>query len=214
MSVEPHPHRPTRYRAVNRAAVLSVAAGALSFLTFLHWAFALLPVAGILLGWLGLRQIGRMREEATGERLAWSGICLSAAFFLVGAAWLIFQGVHEVPFGYQRVEYAELQPDPTIPKEIVPPKAMELDDKKIFIKGYMMPAHQHVRLKRFRVCPSNGQCAYCTPNPKRTEIIQVQLTGDLVTDYTTLLVRIGGRLHVDPEDPHGLPYTMEADYIR
>jgi hypothetical protein len=35
-----------------------------------------------------------------------------------------------------------------------------------------------------------------------------------VTDYTIDLVRIGGRLRVDPDDPHRLPYTMEADYIR
>ena len=98
--------------------------------------------------------------------------------------------------------------------QLVPPSAFDLDGKKVFIQGYMARGRQQVNLKRFRLCPVNGDCKFCTPNPKPAEILDVTLAGDLVTNYTNQLVRIGGRFHVDPLDPHGLPYSMECDYLR
>jgi hypothetical protein len=71
-----------------------------------------------------------------------------------------------------------------------------------------------VRLKRFLVCPTNGECSFHPPNPRPTEIIKVTLTGDLTANYTREPISLGGRLHVDPEDPHGLPFAMDADYLR
>ena len=60
---------------------------------------------------------------------------LSAALlWLFGCAWLIFVQVSEVPFGYQTVTFEKLQP---APGELIPDLARDMEDKKVFIKGYM-----------------------------------------------------------------------------
>jgi hypothetical protein len=207
-------NRAARYRAVSRAAATSVVVGSLSILMVLSWYLAVIPVLAIYLGWRGLKQIARTPEEYTGENLAWTGIGLAVVFFVVGSGWLLLVRASEVPYGYQRVDYAELQPDANVPGQIVPPAALELNDKKVFIKGYIVPGRQQVRLRKFSLCPTNGVCTFCVPNPKPTEIIVVSLCGDLMTDYSTQLIGIGGKFHVDPEDPHGKPYSMEVDCLR
>jgi hypothetical protein len=207
-------NRAARYRAVSRPAVASLVAGGLSLLVALHWCFLLLPLLAFYLGRRALKEIARTPEEFTGENLAWIGIGLATVFTLLGGGWLLSARAREVPFGYQKVDYAELQPDPAAGDQVVPATASDLNDKKVFIKGYIVPGRQQVGLRRFRLCPTNGVCTFCIPNPKPTEIIQVTLSGDLTTDYTTQLIGIGGRFHVDPDDPHHLPYSMDADCVR
>ena len=112
------------------------------------------------------------------------------------------------------MDYTELQPDLSVADQKVPPAIMDLDGKKVYIKGYMIPARQQVRLRKFLLCPTNGVCTFHFPNPKPTEIIRIELCGDLATDYTTQLLGVGGKFHVDPDDPHGMPYTMDADCLR
>jgi hypothetical protein len=203
-----------RYRAISWAAVASLGLGAGSLLVFLGWIFAVIPLAALVLGWRALRQIARTPEEFTGQALAWTGIGLAVAASMAGCAWLLLARFSEVPIGYQRVEYAELQPNANVPNEKVPPAAIDFDGKKVYVKGYMVPSRQQTRLTRFFLCPTNGDCTFCFPNPKPTEIILVNLTSDLVTDYTTRLIGLGGRFHVDPDSPSGLPYSMEADRLK
>ena len=119
-----------------------------------------------------------------------------------------------MPIGYQRVGYEQLQPDRDVPGERIPQTALDLNDKKVFIKGYISPTRQLIRLKRFILCPTNGVCQFCIPNPTPTEMIRVTLTGDLTADYTTRLIGIGGRFHVDEKDPQGVPYAMDVDYLK
>ena len=116
--------------------------------------------------------------------------------------------------GYQRVDYAELQPDYKS-AEPLPKFATDLSNKeqRIYVKGYMMPMRQQTRLKKFTLCPTNGVCQFCTPNPKPTEMIRIKLGGDMTTDYTSHLLGLGGRFHADPADPSGVPYSLEVDYV-
>ena len=207
-------NRTARYRAVSQAAVVSVIAGGLSILLPLSWYFLPLPLAGIYLGWRSLRRIQRTPEELTGTNFARTGLGLSLAFLILGGGWLMIVREREVPLGYQRVDYAALQPDPTVADQVVPPGAMDFDGKKVFIKGYMVPGRQQVRLHKFLLCPTNGVCTFHFPNPKPTEVIVVTLGSDLSADYTTQLVGLGGKFHVDPDDPQRKPYSMDADYLR
>ena len=78
----------------------------------------------------------------------------------------------------------------------------------------MAPGRQQTGLKQFILCPAIPDCKFCNPNPTPTEMIHVILQGDLTAEYTSHLVRLGGRLHVDPLSPGGLPYRLEADYLR
>ena len=209
-----HDNRTARYRAVNRPAVAALVAGALSLVLVLSWYFLLIPLVAFYLGRRALRQIAHSPEEFTGENLAWAGLGLAAVFTIVGSGWLLLARVREVPFGYQRVDYAQLQPEVLGKTEVLPASVADLEGKRVFIKGYMVPGRQQIGLRQFRLCPTNGVCTFCIPNPRPTEIIQVRLSGDLTWAYTTQLIGIGGIFHVDPDDPHHLPYAMDADYVR
>jgi len=203
-----------RYRAVHWAAVTSLVLGGLSALVWLSWLFLVLPLAAVLSGWLALRRIARGREEFTGSGLARAGIALAVVLGTSGGIRLLVVRAREVPPGYRQIEYLELQPDPRDPQQKIPESVVKLEGTKVFIKGFMIPGRQQVRLKRFLICPTNGECTFHPPNPRRTEIIKVQLTGDLLANYTRDPIALGGRLHVDPDDPRGLPYAMDADYLR
>ena len=203
-----------RYRAFCPAAVVSIVVGALSILSALHWSLALVPMVGIGLGWRAVQRIRRAPDEWTGLGLARLGIGLSAGFWLVGYGWLFFARVSEVPYGYERVGYEALQPDPNTPTMPIPQTALDMQDKRVFVKGYMKPLRRQTGIKEFTLCPSNGECPFCTPNPKPTEMIRIVLQGDLETVFTTHVVGVGGRFQVDPSSANGIPYSVEADYLR
>jgi hypothetical protein len=49
--------------------------------------------------------------------------------------------VAELPDGYQRIPFASLK-SPDGGPETPPPSALELDGKRVFVKGYMYPDGQ------------------------------------------------------------------------
>ena len=132
-----------------------------------------------------------------------------------GYGWLIFAKTSEVPFGYHRITFDDdLQPDPAKPTEPVPQSALDLQDGKVFIQGFMQPRRQQMGIKEFILCPANGDCPFCIPNPKPTQMIRVILQGDMDTIYTTRLVSVAGRFRVDINDPNGIPYAIDANYLK
>jgi hypothetical protein len=145
-------------------------------------------------------------------------VALAVTFSIVGYAWLLHAQAKEVPYGYTAVSYYDLQADPEVRGQWVPPYAQTLDGKKVFVKGYMYPTRQPSGLKTFVISRDNGSCPYCLPNPRPTDLIQVELSGDLRINYTDRLLHIGGVLHVQPEPkPGALPgvaYRLVADYLR
>jgi hypothetical protein len=209
-----------RYQAINPLAVASVAVGVLSILTALGssvaaWLFlAAIPLAGMALGWRAIKQIRKAPDEWIGRELAWAGVGLSAALWMLGTCWVLFSQASEVPYGFDRVRYEELQPDPNTPTEPIPETALKMHDHKVYIKGYMQPRRQQTGIKDFILCPSSGECPFCIPNPKRTEMIRVRLQGDLDTAYTTHEIGVAGRFRVDKDDPSGIPYALDAEYVR
>lgn len=212
------PAPPTvHYRTLCPTAVVSVVLGALSIpvlVFWFSWFWAVVPLVGMGLGWRAMRHIREAPLERTGLGLARFGIGLSAALWAVGYGWLVFARTSEIPFGYQRISYETLQPDPNVPTELIPQSALDMQDKRVFVKGYMRPGRQQTGIKEFVLCPSTGECPFCIPNPKRTEMIRVVLQGDLETVYTTHLIGVGGRFQVDPQDFSGIPYGLEANYLR
>lgn len=205
---------PARYRAVDPLAVLSVIVGGLSSVTFLNWWLGLIPLSGILLGLRAWRRIVDTPDVLTGLRLAKLGVWLSAAMWLAGYAWLTFAEVSEIPFGYQLIKYETLQSDPNQPTMPIPQTALDMQDRKVFVQGFMQPRRQQTHIKEFILCPTQGSCAFCTPDPKPTEMIRVILVGDLETNYTTHQVGAAGRFRVEPDDPSGIPYAVEAEILR
>jgi hypothetical protein len=220
-STRPRPAKPAvRYRALNSLAVTSVVLGVLSLLTALastgsSWLLlTLIPLAGVVVGWRAVKQVRKAPDEWTGLKLAWLGIVLSAGLWAAGSAWVLLASASEVPFGYAPIAYEDLQPDPQTPTMPIPQSALDMQDKKVFLRGYMQPRRQQTHIKEFILCPTNGECPFCNPSPKRTEMIRVILQGDLEAAYTAQLIRVAGRFRVDPQDPGGVPYGLEADYLR
>jgi hypothetical protein len=212
-----NPESAVHYRALSPLAVVSVVVGALSIpvlVFWFSWFWAVAPLLGITLGWRAMRQIDDAPGEYTGRVLARAGIWFSCVLWVFGYAWLIFAGAREIPYGYALVRYEDLQPDPNTPAEPIPQSALDLKEKRIFIKGFMQPRRQQAGIKDFILCPSTGDCQFCTVNPKMTEKIRVVLQGDLEATYTTRQIGVGGRFQVDPQDSGGIPYSIEADCLR
>jgi hypothetical protein len=207
-----------RYRAVSSMAVASLVLGVLSVLTVWHWAFGLIPAAGILSGYFAIRRIRETPDELIGMSLALGGLILSVALGSIGFGVLWAIKAHEFPYGYDPISYEELQPDPAVTGQRIPPSAYELQfdpmlNNKVGFEGYMYPTRYPTGLKTFLLCPAIPNCPFCAPEPKVTEIVQVNLEGDLVAQYTTHPIRVGGKFRVDEMAPGGIIYTLDADFL-
>ncbi len=207
---------PVLYQAINPLSVGSVALGVLSALAFFHWAFLLLPLAGVLLGaagWVNLAKVGGAR---VGIYLSCLGICLSLVLGVGLYGLSIYRYYHMVPTGYLLVDYSVLESDD--PNKPFPDAAKALEGERIFIRGYMYPSRKQTGLKTFIMSRDNGVCQYCTPDPKITDQVFIELTGERQAAFTTQLIGVGGVFSMKFEDPKkkygGIVYHIEADYLR
>jgi hypothetical protein len=205
------------YRALSTVAVASLVAGVLSLAAPLSWLCLGFPIAGLILGTLAWRQISARPDELAGLSLAKAGLGLSALFFVVGPGWLLFQQATEVPPGYDRISYEQLQPGPSAPGVPIPPEAYALEGKKIFIKGYVYPGRESEGIKTFLLVRDQGDCCF-GGNPKITDRIQVTLVDPLRLKFRSRIHHLAGVFHVKPTTAvgagGGVYYQLDADYLR
>jgi hypothetical protein len=208
------------YRAMCSAAMASFGIGIISILALVDLALGVIPVVGILLGIFAARSIRSRPDELTGMLFARVGLVLSASFLLT--SWAIAGVVYatEVPEGFERVAYSQLQPEPGA-VDPVPPSAVALEGKRIFIKGYIHPSLGTGKgLKRFVMVRDNGDCCFGAATPKLTDMIYVQFKDPLRMDYTTRVVKIAGTFHVeqaavkDAEELGAVLYHLEAEHAQ
>lgn len=209
----------TAYRALSTAAVACLVLGILSPLAAVSWVFGVIPALAIGLGMRALWRIRQFPEDYTGLGLARAGLALAAISWPLGWGRLTYEYVTEVPDGFQRISYAELQADPHKPEELVPPTALALDGKRVFIKGYVYPGAMNHGIKRFLLVRDNGTCCFGGQKPKLNDMIDVTLGGDLAIDYTTGIRKLAGTFRVAPRqgvDPEvGMVlYQLDADYVK
>jgi hypothetical protein len=207
------------YRALSTSAVASLIVGLLSSLAILDWMLIALPVVGIALSLFALVTVKRRSDELSGQGLARAGLVSSLVFVVAGPALLTYEYVTEVPDGYERISYAELQPDPAEPGQLVPPSALELEGKRIFIKGFVYPGREKDGIRQFLLVRDQGDCCF-GGNPKITDRIQVTLADPLRLTYQSRLHRVGGTFHVAVSETTvggakgGVFYHLEADYAQ
>ncbi len=222
--------RPTKrkalfqYRSVSLLAVGSIILGVLSLFDMFHWSLAVVPLLGIGLGWLALRQIRDYPHELTGIKLAWTGIALSLVLGITGGTFYTITLFRDVPHGYTLITFDDFKPDPNTPGELIPPKIIELTPEegnkntKVFLKGYMYPGRQSRGLKHFIFVPTRGHCNFCSKKLSSYEMVNVTLEGDLTADFSPRLTAVGGKLRIDLGQTGraygGLPFRIEADYVR
>jgi hypothetical protein len=203
------------YRAVSKAAVISLALGLLSAIGFLSPSFLILALLGAVMGFLGYRAILQYPEELTGMPIAMVGFGLCSLIFVGGVAKHAHEYATEVPDGCLRITFADLQPDKKSPLPI-PPSALELNDQQIFVKGYVYPDGQQYNIQRFVLVPDMGTCCF-GGQPKLTDMIEVTLEDPLRIEYSYKKRKLAGVLKVDtrtkPVDGlGGVYYQLTADY--
>jgi len=211
-----------RYRSVSAPAILSIVVGIFSILTVFGWVFWIIPLLALVLGWRALKSIEAAPEEYTGAGLAYSGIATALVLWLLGFGIHHYKQKYSVPSGYKVVTFDDLQP--ASKNVIIPPLAFDLEptdkdrNKRIYIEGYIYPGRRTIGIKEFVLIPTLGHCQFCRRDLASTEMISVKFTGDLTTNYTTSLVRVGGKFHVDRQQATnpfgGLPYKLETDYFQ
>jgi hypothetical protein len=180
-------------------------------------ALGLVPVLAILLAARALWVIYQNPTEFTGRRLAIVGLVMGSVFLVAGLGLAGVVYATEVPEGYTRISYQQLQPHEDSPGQIMPPEVKELDGKKVFIKGYVYPGAQQQGIKQFVLCRDNGECCF-GGNPKLTDMILVNLVDPLRLTYSRRLQRLAGTFHVKPaqgtDGLGGVLYQLEADYLQ
>ena len=208
-----------RYRALSTAAVASLIVGVLSCMAVLDWMLVALPLIGIPLSIYAVVQVKRRSDELAGAALARTGLGLSLLFAVVGPGWLTYDYLTEVPDGYERISYADLQPDPAQAGQVVPPSALELEGKDIFIKGFIYPGREKDGIRQFLLVRDQGDCCF-GGNPKITDRIQVTLVGGKRLSFASRLHKVAGKFHVAPLDQAvggaegGVLYHLEANYVQ
>ena len=216
-----------QYRSISKTAILSMvfAIFALIAVPFMF----LIPEVAIFVGFLASIGIGfgllavwglkRYPDEIVGWGPAKIGLIGSLVFAVGGFGLYGYVYATEVPPDHQRISFSMLKPDKR-KEELVPQAAFDLDGKKVFIKGFVRPGQRRVGLKQFILVGDFGDCCF-GGNPEITDVIAVDLLGDLKVDYSYRLRRIAGTFKLNPGrrlvDEDGIPqvfYTIEADYIR
>jgi len=74
------------YKAVSGSAIFSAILGLFSGLMFVDWSFAFIPALAVVFGALALRNIKRMPDYYTGQKIAQAGIGMGFLFSLLAVA--------------------------------------------------------------------------------------------------------------------------------
>jgi len=208
------------YKAVSRGAIASV----LMFLLALPgliptFSFALaLTIPGFICGLVGWRAIRRYPAEYSGRLLAAFGTMGCAALFAVGIVTHVTIYLTEVPDGYSRVAFYDLQAEeeaPDVPTE----KALEIDGDPIFLKGYIHPSSGSGLLRQFILVPDLGTCCF-GGQPRSSDMIEVTLPpGESVKTGLTKRKLAGtfrvNRIPLKKSDfDNGLFYRLKVDQYK
>lgn len=220
MNIEVDPEtidqRLIHYRALCSSAIVSLVLGFLSLLAIISPKMLVIPFVGTIVGAMAWHKIQNKALELTGKLLAITGMSLSAVLLLGCSTLHIYVFLTEVPDGYQRISFFDLQPEPGAVAP-VPESAVALNGKQIFIKGYVYPGDQRRGLKQFVFVPDMGTCCF-GGQPKLTDMIEVTLKDPNRVDFSYRKRRLGGILRVDPQlkpisGLQGVYYQLEADYL-
>lgn len=74
------------YKAVSGSAIFSAILGVFSGLMFVDWSFAFIPALALIFGLLAIRNIKRMPDYYTGQKIAQAGIGMGFLFSLMAVA--------------------------------------------------------------------------------------------------------------------------------
>jgi hypothetical protein len=209
------------YRALSRSAVISLVLAFISLLGYLFGPMLVVALAGLVMGLIALHSIRRYPQEYTGKNLAIAGAVLSGTIFVTGAGFHTYVYLTEVPEGYLRISFSELQPDLiNEPDRPIPSRALELNGKKVFVKGYTHKFMQSLgKVDHFILVPDLGECCFGDKGTKPTHMIEVKVTDPRYrVQYALRRLKSMGTFYASeiPTNEFGLGtiyYHMEADKV-
>ena len=207
------------YRTINKAALFSLVLFVFGLSSLIFPALLILPIAGLLLAFSGWRAIKRYPEEFSGLQLAYTGAAANALLFVGGVVYHVVDYTTEVPEGFERVPFSELQTPGITPSSLIPRRAVEIQNKKIFTKGYIHPGVDGMgKVKEFVLVPDMQTCCF-GGQPKMTDMILVHTTDESRIEYRRRLVKLAGTFHLgdQPKSEVGLKnvlYRMEVTHSK
>jgi hypothetical protein len=205
------------YRALSGVTVAAAALALLSPLAFLDWWLAVVPLFGLVLGGVAVREIARRPTELTGRGISLAAIAVSVVMLLNGLGYQAYVYATELPPGFERLNYAMLQPLPGDPPTAVPESAVEMSGRDVLLKGYMYPGKQQQGITQFLLVRDQGDCCF-GGNPKITDRVLVNLKDPKGISFTSRQRKIAGRFVVRPTGTAvldgGVLYHLEDASLR
>ena len=206
-----------QYKAVCTASIVGLVFAFLSLICLLSPTLLFLPGIGIITSLYAVNKVRKFRDELTGLGMAKIALFLNAMLFIVVSGYHSYIYATEVPEGYQRISFVDLQPADGEPGP-VPRTALELDGQKVFIKGYTYPGERRLNLKTFVLVPDIGTCCF-GGQPALTDMIEVTLDDPLRANYSMFCRKLTGVLEVDNKIKPvsglgGVYYRLKADGIK
>lgn len=206
------------YRAMSRAAVVSIVFAILGISALSVPLLLVLPLIGFFSGVLAIQAIKRFPDELLGKPLAQIGLAISALLLVVAPLYHGYVYATEVPEGYTRVSFFSFMSDKG-QADIPTPDAMQWNGKQIFIKGYVHPTSMSsFEAKKFVLVPDLGTCCF-GGQPPLTHMIEVTLTGDQYAHKDLRKKRLAGTFTVNPylkpiDGLQGVYYQLRADVLK
>lgn len=206
------------YRAISRAAVLSLVFGLLGQLAWFFPELVVLCAVGLLFTLVAFRNLKLFPTELSGTPIAILGGLISLVALIVVPIQQTYIYYTELPEGYQRISFSALKSPLGAPDQ-PPPSAQQLDGKKVFLKGYIHPTSlSSSSAKSFILVPDWATCCF-GQQPPLTHMIEVRLTGEQFAHKSFRKHSLAGTLQVRPfikpiEGLQGVYYELEADTFR
>ncbi len=208
------------YREISRAAVISVILILPAMLGLIPAFSPMLVFAmlGVALGITGLRTIKRYPGEFSGRAVALCGLAANGLLLVGGVSEHSYIYATEVPEGYNRVAFYDLQQPEPLP-DIPTSRAVEIDGEKIFLKGYIHPSSGSGLLRRFILVPDLGTCCF-GGQPRSTDMIEVTLTSGQTVKAGLSKLKLAGKFMLNPnatkaaDFDNQIFYQMRVDELR
>jgi hypothetical protein len=205
------------YRSLSRPAIFSVLCGLFSLFGFLFTSAVVFSVIGMGLGALAIVGIRKYPEELTGVKLAKFGILFSLLSFCTFTSFHTYHYLTEVPEDHQRLTFYEIK-SPKHRKYIPTERAMELNGKKVFMKGYTFPGKSKKNLSKFLMVGDFGLCCF-GGDPQPTHSVKVSFKNGQKIDYSQRVRKLTGTFRVldhlgQDETKTGYIYELEADTVQ
>ncbi len=185
------------YRAVSGTAIAAVAVAAVAPVAFVSWWLVVVPFVGAVLATIALRDIAARQPLLTGRSLAIAALVVSLGTLAASVAGHAHEYATELPEGFVRLSYADLQPAEGEAASSVPDSALRMNGRDVLLKGYIYPGKQQQGLVQFLLVRDQGDCCF-GGNPKITDRVLVQLADPAGIDFTPQLTKVAGRFRVQP----------------